>query len=53
MNCASALYGDVATELVQHCLDIKPQGRRIFRDSDGIVTPYREEISSIWDPHFF
>lgn len=47
MNRASVLYGHETTELVENWLDIKPQGGCIFIDSHGIVTPYREKISSI------
>jgi hypothetical protein len=37
------VYGDEATDLAQRWLEIKPQGGRIFVDSNGIATAYRGE----------
>lgn len=39
----SEKYGDVATELAQDWLRIKPQGGRVFVDSAGVATAFQGE----------
>lgn len=39
----SERYGDVATELAQEWLRIKPQGGRVFVDSTGVATAFQGE----------